>query len=181
MKSSVLAFDCSFDTGALALLDLQQIDLERVNLKHKSNRIEKTWDNRFGSHSDQLPLKIKEAFEELGSLQNNSKKQESISKHSSILKDLKLIAVGVGPGRFTGIRTALSVAKSLAYSLQIPLCPLNSLELIAESFFETNFLEDKKKEDASLKLKKESQTSQDFSKVYVSLQAFKKSSLSWRV
>lgn len=42
-------------------------------------------------------------------------------------KDLKLIAVGVGPGSFTGIRVAASLAKGLATGLGIPLMGFCSL------------------------------------------------------
>ena len=60
--------------------------------------------------------------------------------------------------------------------MQTPVSTINSLKLIAESCFENSSLEVKKYEKPSpaSKLKeKSSQASQNFSKVYVSLQAFK--------
>jgi len=46
----------------------------------------------------------------------------------SILQDHKVdyIAIGTGPGTFTGTRVGAMVAKSLAYAWQVPLIPFSS-------------------------------------------------------
>ncbi len=49
------------------------------------------------------------------------------------LECLSAIAVSVGPGSFTGIRIALSVAQGLGYGLNIPLMGENSLEILAKT------------------------------------------------
>lgn len=47
------------------------------------------------------------------------------------LTQLDGIAFGCGPGSFTGLRVACSVAKGLAFSQDLPLYPVNSLHAIA--------------------------------------------------
>ena len=44
----------------------------------------------------------------------------------------KIFAVN-GPGSFTGIRVGLTVAKTMAWSLKIPVIPISSLEVIASA------------------------------------------------
>lgn len=46
-------------------------------------------------------------------------------------KQLDRIIVAEGPGSYTGVRIGVSVAKTLAWSLQIPLVGISSLEVLA--------------------------------------------------
>lgn len=56
--------------------------------------------------------------------------QESTEKHKLNLSDFTCIAVGYGPGpSFTGIRTGVAFASSLAYAYSLPVVGLCSLEL----------------------------------------------------
>jgi len=47
------------------------------------------------------------------------------------LFSLNGIAVSIGPGSFTGLRIGLSYAKGLAYSMDIPLVPVPTLQTLA--------------------------------------------------
>ena len=70
------------------------------------------------SHSERLIPEILSVLEEGG----------------KSLSHLKFLAVSTGPGRFTGVRTAVNVARTLSFALKIPCYPLNSLRLTAENF-----------------------------------------------
>jgi tRNA threonylcarbamoyladenosine biosynthesis protein TsaB len=47
------------------------------------------------------------------------------------LRDLNLVAVGTGPGSFTGIRIGIATALGIAQSLSIPFAGVNGLEALA--------------------------------------------------
>jgi tRNA threonylcarbamoyladenosine biosynthesis protein TsaB len=48
-------------------------------------------------------------------------------------KDLDKIVVAAGPGSFTGVRIGVTIAKTLAWTLNIPIVPVSSLQLIAQN------------------------------------------------
>lgn len=64
--------------------------------------------------------------------------EELLKKNNLSLKDIDVIGVGVGPGSFTGIRVALSVAKGLSYGLDIPIVPISSLQIVANQHLSKN-------------------------------------------
>lgn len=54
--------------------------------------------------------------------------------------DISTVAVGRGPGSFTGVRIAVATAKGLAHGLGAPLAGLGTLDAVAWRFKDTNGL-----------------------------------------
>ena len=60
-----------------------------------------------------------------------------LAQASTQLNQLDGIVFGRGPGSFTGLRIACSIAKALAYAHDLPLYPVSSLASVAEEVFHT--------------------------------------------
>lgn len=99
-----LALDTSTSQGGVAVLKGEQVLSRAVWVREKS-------------HSELLTPTIEECLREAG----------------ADVHDLKRIAVGRGPGSFTGIRIAINAAKSLGFALKLPIFAFDTAEILSAS------------------------------------------------
>jgi tRNA threonylcarbamoyladenosine biosynthesis protein TsaB len=64
--------------------------------------------------------------------------QQLLASQGLRWQDLGAVAFGQGPGAFTGLRTACSLAQGLALALEIPVLPMDTLMAVAESARQQN-------------------------------------------
>ncbi len=100
----LLAIDSSTRTASLALYNAEGIHAES------------TWRSR-ENHTVELTMQIVRLLE-LARLPKT---------------DLEAIGVALGPGSFTGLRVGMSVAKGLAYGLNLPLLGIPTLDALAHA------------------------------------------------
>lgn len=103
-----VAIDTSTDVASLALI------------KHHLVLAEMTWHANL-NHTIQLLPNLEQIFKLTGTRASQ----------------LTGIAVAIGPGSFSGLRVGVSTAKGLAFSLNIPIVGINSLEIAAYQYKET--------------------------------------------
>lgn len=113
-KQLLLALSSSTEKGSLGVFCIQSELPELLSFKK--------WSGEKGqspAHSEKLPAVMEEALEEA-----------KIKKN-----ELDVLALDIGPGRFTGVRVGVNVIKTLAFTMQKPVSPMNSLHITAEKFF----------------------------------------------
>lgn len=111
-QGRILALDTSSAAQAVAVLDGADVLMESNNLAERN-------------HSVNLLPEIERVLHESAT----NKRQ------------LAGIAVGVGPGSYTGVRIAVTTAKTLAWALKLPVVAVSSLEAQAASGLETAAIE----------------------------------------
>jgi N6-L-threonylcarbamoyladenine synthase/tRNA threonylcarbamoyladenosine biosynthesis protein TsaB len=99
----LLAFDTSTAQGSVAVFEGESLLSERI------------W-RRAQSHSEYLTAEIEEALREA-------------SLHA---RDIEALAVGQGPGSFTGIRVAINAARALGYALKTPVFVRDTSAILIE-------------------------------------------------
>lgn len=99
----VLAIDTSTKTSSVSVFEEKKGVLAELNLNIRLN------------HSDTLMKAV-----------------DTVIKFSEIdIEDIGRIAVGTGPGSFTGIRVGVGAAKGLAYSIGADIVGVNELDALA--------------------------------------------------
>ncbi len=101
-KPKILAFDTASGRGSVALLEGNELQAE-LKLNHLQN------------HSSNLIRSIDFLLEGLG----------------WTLQNLDLVAVGTGPGSFTGIRIGIATGLGLAQALSVPFTGISGMEALA--------------------------------------------------
>lgn len=66
--------------------------------------------------------------------------KEVLTKAQIELKKIDKIFVTIGPGSFTGTRVGITIAKTTAWALNIPVVPISTLQLYATTKAETPYL-----------------------------------------
>ena len=84
--------------------------------------------------NDKIYTEIIKSDENYHSLYLISKIKELFILNNLSMKELNLIGVNTGPGSFTGIRVALSIAKTIASELNLPLVNLTTPEILLTAF-----------------------------------------------
>lgn len=98
----ILGLDTSTSIATVALIDDEKL-ISEFTINDKK------------THSQKLMLMIEMLFE----------------MADFEIEDIDAIAVGVGPGSFTGLRIGVSTAKALAHGLKKPVMEVSSLEALA--------------------------------------------------
>lgn len=61
---------------------------------------------------------------------------DSLLKRAKLkIEDVRAIAVGVGPGSYTGVRVGVTAGRTFAHAMGVPLVPVDSLMMQAASIF----------------------------------------------
>ena len=55
-----------------------------------------------------------------------------LTKHNIDRKDISGVVTAIGPGSYTGVRIALTIAKTIALALDVPVYPVSSLRILKD-------------------------------------------------
>jgi tRNA threonylcarbamoyladenosine biosynthesis protein TsaB len=109
----ILAVETSTPTGSIALVEVLAEGAGSPRLKI----IGETTLNRAETHSSRLMPTIDRLLQET----------------SLSIRGVQALAVGLGPGSFTGLRIAISTVKGLAFALRVPVMGAPTLDVLAQN------------------------------------------------
>ena len=95
---------------------------------------------------NQIVSKIIKSDENYHSLYLTERIQKLFKDNNLKMNELDLITLNVGPGSFTGIRVALTIAKVMAGELNIPIVPLDSANILLEAFKADLYISDARRD-----------------------------------
>jgi tRNA threonylcarbamoyladenosine biosynthesis protein TsaB len=108
----LLSFDTATKHCAVALSDDDRLLAHRVEDGERFN------------HAEKLNVFIEAVLKDAG----------------KSMRDLDAIAVGIGPGSYTGLRIGLSAAKGLCFALDVPLIGLGTLDVLGHELQGSGFV-----------------------------------------
>jgi len=109
----ILAVETSTRTGSIALVEAVAQETESPRLRV----IGETTLNLAETHSSRLMPAIDRLLQET----------------SHPIQEVQALAVGLGPGSFTGLRIAISTVKGLAFALRVPVMGAPTLDVLAQN------------------------------------------------
>jgi tRNA threonylcarbamoyladenosine biosynthesis protein TsaB len=68
--------------------------------------------------------------------------EKILARIGSKITDVGLVSIAAGPGSFTGLRIAVTMAKMMALAADVKILPVNTMEVIAENA--TDYIQEKK-------------------------------------
>ena len=110
MNKTILSIETSTNICSVSLFKNKKL----LSLKEDSNR----------QHSKFLAPFVKAIFQSV-----NFK-----------INQIDAIALSIGPGSYTGLRIGLSFAKGIAFSLNKPIIPINTIESLTDEINDSNYL-----------------------------------------
>ena len=109
MSKTILSIETSTNICSISLFKNKKL----ISIKEDMDR----------NHASLLAPFVKDVFDE-----SNIK-----------ISDIDAIALSIGPGSYTGLRIGLSFAKGIAFSLNKPIIPVNTIESLNYSIKDSNY------------------------------------------
>lgn len=128
MTLNLLALETSGRSGSVALSRCSH-DLRKLQDSIGNEATRESLLDRITTHSIELDPRWGSAKTLAPAI------EKLLLEHGLRVTDLQAIAVVQGPGSFTGLRVGIATGKVMAYALGIPVIAVDTLDVIAKDFF----------------------------------------------